>query len=235
MRPPGSPRRGDLAGSNTSEPRGSAPRERDHRGGDRPGPIPNPAVKPAFAESTAARGCGRAGRRARGGRFSIAPREARGGTVPCGPFAFWERLRPHERRCARRRRPFASRDGLPAAASQSFLRRLWPGARSEGSREGYLLWTLEGFWRSSIYCSPLLAIVCKAFSEPFIGSGKILLSVPPSVMKGLLLSFSTTAFGHFSGKMLGPAFFKSASFGKCCRSRSFALSLAPRCRCECGS
>ena len=53
------------------EPRGSAPRERDHRGGDRPGPIPNPAVKPAFAESTAAPGCGRAGRRARGGRFSI--------------------------------------------------------------------------------------------------------------------------------------------------------------------
>ena len=38
MRPPGSPRRGDLAGSNTSEPRGSAPRERDHRGGDHPVP-----------------------------------------------------------------------------------------------------------------------------------------------------------------------------------------------------
>ena len=38
MRPPGSPRTGDLAGSNTSEPRGSAPRERDHRGGDHPVP-----------------------------------------------------------------------------------------------------------------------------------------------------------------------------------------------------
>ena len=38
MRPPGSPRRGDLAGSNTSEPRGSAPRGRDHRGGDHPVP-----------------------------------------------------------------------------------------------------------------------------------------------------------------------------------------------------
>ena len=38
MRPPGSPRCGDLAGSNTSEPRGSAPRERDHRGGDHPVP-----------------------------------------------------------------------------------------------------------------------------------------------------------------------------------------------------
>ena len=75
------------------EPRGSAPRERDHRGGDRPGPIPNPAVKPAFAESTAAPGCGRAGRRARGGRFSSCARaaaeagRARGGIrSPRGPF-----------------------------------------------------------------------------------------------------------------------------------------------------
>ena len=60
------------------------PRARPQRRGS-PGPIPNPAVKPAFAESTAAQGCGRAGRRARGGRFSIArgrprrPGEARGG------------------------------------------------------------------------------------------------------------------------------------------------------------
>lgn len=69
------------------------PRARPQRRGS-PGPIPNPAVKPAFAESTAARGCGRAGRRARGGRFSIragrrrragrAPREARRGIAPCG-------------------------------------------------------------------------------------------------------------------------------------------------------
>ena len=37
MRPPGSPRTGDLAGS-IEKPRGSAPRERDHRGGDHPVP-----------------------------------------------------------------------------------------------------------------------------------------------------------------------------------------------------
>ena len=36
-----------------------------------PGPIPNPEVKPAIAESTAASGCGRIGRRARGGRFGM--------------------------------------------------------------------------------------------------------------------------------------------------------------------
>lgn len=34
----GRPGQGFLAGSNTSEPRGSAPRERDHRGGDHPVP-----------------------------------------------------------------------------------------------------------------------------------------------------------------------------------------------------
>lgn len=34
----GRPGEGFLAGSNTSEPRGSAPRERDHRGGDHPVP-----------------------------------------------------------------------------------------------------------------------------------------------------------------------------------------------------
>ena len=34
----GRPGEGFLAGSNTREPRGSAPRERDHRGGDHPVP-----------------------------------------------------------------------------------------------------------------------------------------------------------------------------------------------------
>ena len=71
MRPPGSPRTG-VPGRLHREAAGERPpRARPQRRGS-PGPIPNPAVKPAFAESTAARGCGRAGRRARGGRFSIA-------------------------------------------------------------------------------------------------------------------------------------------------------------------
>lgn len=64
------------------------PRARPQRRGS-PGPIPNPAVKPAFAESTAAPGCGRAGRRARGGRFSIcavrAPGAARAACAARGP------------------------------------------------------------------------------------------------------------------------------------------------------
>lgn len=80
----GRPGQGFLAGSILRAAGERPPRARPQRRGS-PGPIPNPAVKPAFAESTAARGCGRAGRRARGGRFSFAPREARRGIAPCGP------------------------------------------------------------------------------------------------------------------------------------------------------
>ena len=96
----GRPGQGFLAGSNIRAAGERPPRARPQRRGS-PGPIPNPAVKPAFAESTAARGCGRAGRRARGGRFSIcarggspprplascAPREARGGICPLRAFS----------------------------------------------------------------------------------------------------------------------------------------------------
>ena len=60
------------------------PRARPWRRGS-PGPIPNPEVKPAIAESTAAPGCGRVGRRARGGRFSFA-RKAPGPARARGPF-----------------------------------------------------------------------------------------------------------------------------------------------------
>ena len=49
-------------------------------------PIPNSAVKPAFAESTAAPGCGRTGRRAHAGRFRI--------SGPFGPFFLLGAVRP---------------------------------------------------------------------------------------------------------------------------------------------
>lgn len=87
------------------------PRARPQRRGS-PGPIPNPAVKPAFAESTAARGCGRAGRRARGGRFSIgAERGPRGDAAPCGPLL---------------------RHGLPAPVSGIFGGCAFPFGRHRG-------------------------------------------------------------------------------------------------------
>ena len=86
----GRPGQGFLAGSNTSEPRGSAPRERDHRGGDHPVPSrtrqlspPSPRVLQrqaaggqgvALAEGAflCARAAAEAGR-ARGGRFTRGP------------------------------------------------------------------------------------------------------------------------------------------------------------------
>ena len=89
MRPPGSPRTG-VPGRLHREAAGERPpRARPQRRGS-PGPIPNPAVKPAFAESTAAQGCGRAGRRARGGRFSICAERGPQGMLPLRAFsAFW--------------------------------------------------------------------------------------------------------------------------------------------------
>ena len=95
------------------------PRARPQRRGS-PGPIPNPAVKPAFAESTAAQGCGRAGRRARGGRFSIcAGRGPRGDRPPAGLFVL--RARTASGSCAfavpsaaHRRRTLAASPGKPS-------------------------------------------------------------------------------------------------------------------------
>ena len=84
MRPPGSPRTG-VPGRLHREAAGERPpRARPQRRGS-PGPIPNPAVKPAFAESTAALGCGRAGRRARGGRFSTCAGRGPQGGCPLRP------------------------------------------------------------------------------------------------------------------------------------------------------
>ena len=95
MRPPGSPRTG-VPGRLHREAAGERPpRARPQRRGS-PGPIPNPAVKPAFAESTAARGCGRAGRRARGGRFSIGAERGPRGMLPlAGLFCVLGRRPPH--------------------------------------------------------------------------------------------------------------------------------------------
>ena len=82
----GRPGQGFLAGSNIRAAGERPPRARPQRRGS-PGPIPNPAVKPAFAESTAALGCGRAGRRARGGRFSIGAERGPRGMLPLRAFS----------------------------------------------------------------------------------------------------------------------------------------------------
>ena len=77
-------------------PREHPPRARPWRRGS-PDPIPNSEVKPAIAESTAAPGCGRIGRRARGGCFCFlqAPGPCRPGgllRVGGGVYSFVNRF-----------------------------------------------------------------------------------------------------------------------------------------------
>lgn len=100
MRPPGSPRRRGSWQARIPEPRGSAPRERDHRGGDHPVPSrtrqlspPSPRVLQreaaggqgvALAEGAFLYACACPGRRARRMR-----REGpAGGLPPAGLSAF---------------------------------------------------------------------------------------------------------------------------------------------------
>ena len=97
------PVKGYLAGSNTEEPRGSAPRERDHRGGDHPVPSrtrqlspPSPRVlqrKAAGGQGVAlAEGAFLYARRAaasRRARARHAPRRPAGGFSLAGLSASW--------------------------------------------------------------------------------------------------------------------------------------------------
>ena len=82
----GRPGEGFLAGSNTSEPRGSAPRERDHRGGDHPVPSRTRQLSPPSPRVLQREAAGGQGVALAEGAFLYAPREARGGTAPCGPL-----------------------------------------------------------------------------------------------------------------------------------------------------
>ena len=86
MRPPGSPRTGDLAGF-IERPRGSAPRERDHRGGDHPVPSRTRQLSPPSPRVLQREAAGGQGVALAEGAFLYAPGEARGGgCCPCGPF-----------------------------------------------------------------------------------------------------------------------------------------------------
>ena len=82
----GRPGEGFLAGS-IHEPRGSAPRERDHRGGDHPVPSRTRQLSPPSPRVLQREAAGGQGVALAEGAFLYAPREARGGTAPCGPFA----------------------------------------------------------------------------------------------------------------------------------------------------
>ena len=129
MRPPGSPRQGVPGRLHIRAAGERPPRARPQRRGS-PGPIPNPAVKPAFAESTAAPGCGRAGRRARGGRFSISAEEGPQGRLPAGLSAFgvqvfaWRSFNLNAAiLVSRYRRPIRALEALARSALCGFLSR----------------------------------------------------------------------------------------------------------------
>ena len=78
----GRPGQGFLAGSNTSEPRGSAPRERDHRGGDHPVPSRTRQLSPPSPRVLQREAAGGQGVALAEGAFLSAPREARRGMLP---------------------------------------------------------------------------------------------------------------------------------------------------------
>lgn len=84
----GRPGQGFLAGSNTSEPRGSAPRERDHRGGDHPVPSRTRQLSPPSPRVLQREAAGGQGVALAEGAF-LWRREGPQGDLPCGPFAFW--------------------------------------------------------------------------------------------------------------------------------------------------
>ena len=145
----GRPGEGFLAGSNTEEPRGSAPRERDHRGGDHPVPSRTRQLSPPSPRVLQRKAAGGQGVALAEGAFLClrgsareemcggaphAPGEARGGMSPCGLFAFraaGPRIR-HLRMMrlsvwpSSRRRCGVRVEGLRRdLRSDSFLRRGW--------------------------------------------------------------------------------------------------------------
>ena len=85
----GRPGQGFLAGSNTSEPRGSAPRERDHRGGDHPVPSRTRQLSPPSPRVLQREAAGEQGVALAEGAFLYAPRRPAGEVSPAGLFAFW--------------------------------------------------------------------------------------------------------------------------------------------------
>ena len=193
----GRPGQGFLAGSNIRAAGERPPRARPQRRGS-PGPIPNPAVKPAFAESTAARGCGRAGRRARGGRFSMlarfrargdargraacAGRGPQGDVAPCGPL----RVPGPDRVGALRLR------GAKRRASPKGPRRIaWEAV--EGPLRSRARSTADG--RASCPCRPATGVLSRG---PFQRFGEV--SASRAAMRALPASFR--AAGSLAGPVL---------------------------------
>ena len=94
MRPPGSPRRRGSWQAPYHEPRGSAPRERDHRGGDHPVPSRTRQLSPPSPRVLQRQAAGGQGVALAEGAFLMRARRMRrerpaGEVPPAGLSAFW--------------------------------------------------------------------------------------------------------------------------------------------------
>lgn len=169
MRPPGSPRRRGSWQAPYREPRGSAPRERDHRGGDHPVPSRTRQLSPPSPRVLQREAAGGQGVALAEGAFLYAraphaPGEARGGGPPCGPLR-------------------VSGTGPRVAALDAVGRR--PGRRSRRRATGEtrpargfvsrVLFGIEASFRSAcchgIFSSAVLLRIASRFrwSFPFLG------------------------------------------------------------------
>ena len=119
----GRPGEGFLAGSNTKEPRGSAPRERDHRGGDHPVPSRTRQLSPPSPRVLQRKAAGGQGVALAEGAFLFARAAAEAGRArgrtgsPRGPLL---RLRGMCARAPFRARGHAAR-GLVLCSGLRFL------------------------------------------------------------------------------------------------------------------
>ena len=91
----GRPGQGFLAGSNTSEPRGSAPRERDHRGGDHPVPSRTRQLSPPSPRVLQREAAGGQGVALAEGAFLLRRERPAGDVALAGLFCVLGRRPPH--------------------------------------------------------------------------------------------------------------------------------------------
>ena len=172
----GRPGKGFLAGSSTSEPRGSAPRERDHRGGDHPVPSrtrqlspPSPRVlqrKAAGGQGVAlAEGAFLHARARRGGVAAPEARIACAGRGPQGDVPLRASLRfgPGPR--------VAALDAVGRRPGRRSRRRATGETRPARGFVSRVLFGIEASFRSAcchgIFSSAVLVAYCLSISLEF--------------------------------------------------------------------
>lgn len=168
MRPPGSPRRRGSWQAPYHEPRGSAPRERDHRGGDHPVPSRTRQLSPPSPRVLQRQAAGGQGVALAEGAFLM--RAARGprGRSPCGPLCI---LGSIVRRVAASTPWAADLAGDRAGVQQARL-----GLRGDSYRVFYL--GLRLAFALLVVMAPSHLRYCCVLSLDFVGVSLFLVSRP---------------------------------------------------------